>query len=123
MKVWQSTLLFVRRHPLAVACGAGLLATTLDLFSTAYAIGQPGIAEANPVIAHGITIGWYYVFIQKLAGLGMSMMAGRLILKLIADWRGRLVPALHSLLAFPALLYLVFAVSNVRLGLIAAGAI
>lgn len=85
-------------------------------------MGHPGIIEANPVIAHGITVGWHYVAFQKLAGLAMSGMAAHVLLRLVHRRFGAAWPSfVHGLLVMPALLYFVISASNLRLGLMASG--
>lgn len=121
MDLLRSLRTVLAAHPVGAAYTVALFASLLDLLSTAYALGHPGIAEANPVIAHGITVGWHYVVFQKLAGLAMSAMAARLLLKHVAGWRRGWIVSVHAALVFPALIYFGVSISNLRLGLMAAG--
>lgn len=111
---------FVARHPVAVANSLAVVASLLDVVSTAYAIQHPRIVEGNPVIAYGITVGWHYVLFQKLAGLAMTGMAAHLLFRRLARFsRPRVASALRWTVAFPAALYLLISASNLRLGILA----
>lgn len=115
---------FVVAHPVSAAYALAFLGSMLDLVSTAYAVSHPGIVEANPVVAYGITVGWHYVVFQKVVLLAMSGMAAHIVVKLVNhNWHRAWVIATRSALALPAVAYFAISISNFRLGLLAAGAL